>query len=70
MKPYKLDSISDEEAKRQMERREQIEALVRGHRNEVIDVCAKVAASHNGISPKDSRDIATKIRNLIEKGQS
>ena len=49
--------------------REQIEALYRHHRNEVIEVCAKVAAGHNGISPKDSRDIAAKIRNLIEKGQ-
>jgi hypothetical protein len=31
-----------------------------------IESCAKIAAGHNGISPKDSRDIATKIRRLNE----
>lgn len=31
---------------------------------DTIEACAKIAAGHNGISPKDGRDIATKIRLL------
>jgi hypothetical protein len=35
-------------------------------RMEAIEECASIAAGHNGVSPRDARDIATKIRGLRE----
>lgn len=33
-------------------------------RNNVVTACANIAAGHNGVSPRDARDIAAKIRAL------
>ena len=42
----------------------ELRKLVSTVKRVTIESCAKIAAGHNGISPKDSRDIATKIRLL------
>lgn len=44
---------------------QEVQEINRLMRDATIEKCAKIAAGHNGVSPKDARDIAAKIRALL-----